>query len=119
MAARSVDEYLAGLPAEQRELLQSLRERIASLVPEAAEAISYGMPAFKLDARFLVSYAGWKAHCSLYPLTDTFMASNADGIEPFDRTKGSIHFTPQKPLPDRVIDDLIRARVADVGSGER
>jgi uncharacterized protein YdhG (YjbR/CyaY superfamily) len=118
MVARSVDEYLAGLPADQRELLQGLRERIARLVPEATQAISYGMPAFKLDGRFLLSYAGWKAHCSLYPLTDAFAASHADEIAPFDRTKGSIHFTPQKPLPDRVLDDLILARVADVRSGE-
>lgn len=114
MVARSVDEYLADLPADQRQLLQGLRERIARLVPEATQAISYGMPAFKLDGKFLLSYAGWKSHCSLYPLTDSFMASHADEIEPFDRTKGSLHFTPQKPLPDRVLDDLILARVADV-----
>ena len=119
MAAGSVDEYMAGLPADQRQLLQGLRERIARLVPDATEAISYGMPAFKLDGRFLVSYAGWKSHCSLYPLTDSFMASHADEIEPFDRTKGSIHFTPQRPLPDRVIDDLVLARVDDLRSGER
>jgi uncharacterized protein YdhG (YjbR/CyaY superfamily) len=119
VVAGSVDEYLAGLPGDQRQLLAGLRARIARLVPEATEAISYGMPAFKLDGRFLVSYAGWKAHCSLYPLTDSFMASHADEIAGFDRTKGSIHFTPQKPLPDRVIDDLIAARVADLRSGER
>lgn len=118
MVAGSVDAYLAGLPADQRQLLQGLRERIARLVPEATEAISYGMPAFKLDGRFLVSYAGWKSHCSLYPLTDSFMASHEDEIAPFDRTKGSIHFTPQKPLPDRVIDDLVLARVGDLRSGD-
>ena len=119
MAPTTVDDYLASLPADQRELLQGLRERIARLVPGATETISYGMPAFKVDGRFLVSYAGWKAHCSLYPLTDTFLASHAAEIEGFDRTKGSIHFTPQKRLPDRVLDELIRARVADLASGER
>jgi uncharacterized protein YdhG (YjbR/CyaY superfamily) len=119
MVAESVDEYMAGLPADQRQLLQGLRERIATLVPEATQAISYGMPAFKLDGRFLLSYAGWRSHCSLYPLTDSFMASHVGEIEPFDRTKGSLHFTPQKPLPDRVLDDLILARVDDLRSGGR
>jgi uncharacterized protein YdhG (YjbR/CyaY superfamily) len=119
MVAGSVDEYLAGLPADQRQLLQGIRERIARLVPEATQVISYGMPAFKLDGRFLLSYAGWKSHCSLYPLTDSFLVSHADEIASFDRTRGSIHFTPQKPLPDRVLDDLVLARVADLGSGER
>lgn len=119
MVAGSVDEYLEALAPDQRQLLQGLRERIATLVPDATQAISYGMPAFKLDGRFLLSYAGWKSHCSLYPLTDSFMAAHADEIEPFDRTKGSIHFTPDKPLPGRVVDDLILARVDDLRSGER
>jgi uncharacterized protein YdhG (YjbR/CyaY superfamily) len=47
------------------------------------------------------------------------MASHAAEIEGYDRTKGSIHFTPAKPLPPAVLDDLIRARVADLGSGDR
>ena len=119
VAPRTVDDYLEGLPADQRELLQGLRERIARLVPAATETISYGMPAFKLDGRFLVSYAGWKAHCSLYPLTDSFMASHGAEIEGFDRTRGSIHFTPQNRLPDPVLDDLIQARVADLEAGGR
>jgi uncharacterized protein YdhG (YjbR/CyaY superfamily) len=114
-----VDAYLAGLPAEQRDLLQALRARIAGLVPDATETISYGMPALKLGGRFLVSYAGWKAHCSLYPLTDSFMASHASGIAGFDRTKGSIHFTSAHPLPDDLLDDLIRARVADLAADRR
>ena len=113
MAAPTVDEYLADLPPEQRDLLQGLRERIARLVPDATETISYGMPAFKLGGRFLL------AHCSIYPLTDTFLASHRADLEGFDRTKGSIHFTPQQRLPDPVLDDLIRARVADLAEGGR
>jgi uncharacterized protein YdhG (YjbR/CyaY superfamily) len=114
-----VDAYLAGLPAEQRDQLGGVRERIRALVPEAQETISYGMPAFKLDGRFLLSYAGWKAHCSLYPLTDAFLATHRDRLQTFDRTKGSIHFTPTSPLPDDVLDDLITARVADLREGGR
>jgi uncharacterized protein YdhG (YjbR/CyaY superfamily) len=117
VADTAVDAYLAELPADQRELLQGVRRRIAALVPAATETISYGMPAFTLDGRFLVSYAGWKKHCSLYPLTDSFMASHAAAIDGFDRTKGSIHFTASRPLPPTVLDDLIRARVADLETG--
>jgi uncharacterized protein YdhG (YjbR/CyaY superfamily) len=117
VAPRTVDEYFAALPAEQRELLQGVRERIASLVPSATETISYGMPAFRLDGRFLVSYACWKQHCSVYPLTDSFMATHAAEIDGFERTKGSLHFTPRQPLPQAVLDDLIRARVADLDAG--
>lgn len=109
-----VDAYLAALPTDQRQLLEDVRATVRRLVPDAEETISYDMPAFKLDGRFLVSYAGWKRHCSLYPLTDSFLAAHATAIEGFGRTKGSIHFTAARPLPSDVLDELIRARVADV-----
>jgi uncharacterized protein YdhG (YjbR/CyaY superfamily) len=113
-----VDAYLAKLPADQREMLQHLRARIALAAPEAIETISYGMPAFKQAGRFLVSYAGWKAHGSIYPLTDSFLEAHQDQLRGFGRTKGSLHFTPQAPLPDALLDDLVRARLADLGADQ-
>ncbi len=114
-----VDAYLSTLPADQREALERVRSHIARLVPDAVETISYDMPAFKLDGRFLVSYAGWKSHCSIYPLTDTFLAANEEALDGYGRTKGSLHFTPQAPLPDALVEDLVRARVADLEGGGR
>jgi uncharacterized protein YdhG (YjbR/CyaY superfamily) len=114
-----VDAYLATLPADQRELLQRLRAQIARVVPRAVETISYAMPAYKLDGRFLVSFAGWKTHCSIYPLTDSFMESHATALEGHERTKGSLHFTPEAPLSEALVEDLLRARVADLEGGGR
>jgi uncharacterized protein YdhG (YjbR/CyaY superfamily) len=112
-----IDEYLAALPADQRDALQLLRAQIARAAPDAVETISYGMPTFKLGRHFLVSFAGWKAHCSLYPLTDTFLGAHADELDGYERTKGSVHFTPARPLPERVVDQLIKARVRDLEAG--
>jgi uncharacterized protein YdhG (YjbR/CyaY superfamily) len=112
-----VDAYLATLPPAQREALQRVREAVARVVPDAVETISYGMPAFKLNGRFLVSFAGWKAHCSIYPLTDTFLEAHADELKGYQRTKGSLHFTPEAPLPDALVDGLVLARRADVEGG--
>lgn len=102
-----VDAYLEGLPTDQRALLQHLREVVAAAVPDAEETISYGMPAFRRGKRFLMSYAAWKRHCSIYPLTDTFLAAHRAQLEGFDRTKGSLHFTPERPLPDALIRELV------------
>jgi uncharacterized protein YdhG (YjbR/CyaY superfamily) len=110
----SIDAYLATLPADQRTVLERLRSRVAHLVPNAAETISYGMPAFTLNGHFLVSFAGWKSHCSIYPLTESFMAAHGDAVKGYGRTKGSLHFTPEKPLPDAVVDALVNARLADL-----
>lgn len=112
-----IDAYLTTLPANQREALQRLRAQVARTVPDAVETISYGMPAFKLDGRLLVSFAGWKAHCSIYPLTDTFLQAHAAELKGYERTKGSVHFTPEAPLPVALVRALVRARLADLEAG--
>jgi uncharacterized protein YdhG (YjbR/CyaY superfamily) len=110
----SVDAYLATLPAEQRAALERLRGQVARLVPDAIETISYGMPTFKLGDRALLWYAGWKAHCSVYPLTDSFSAAHMDALKGYRRTRGSLHFTPDNPLPESLLAELVSARLADL-----
>jgi len=112
-----IDAYLAALPADQRELLQRVRGQIARLLPDASETISYGMPAFALDGRAIVWYAGWKKHCAIYPLTDSFLKAHAGELEGYGRTRGSLHFTPQQPLPEATVEQLVRDRLADVEAG--
>jgi uncharacterized protein YdhG (YjbR/CyaY superfamily) len=114
-----VDAYLAALPVEQRELLQALRDHVKTLAPQAVETISYAMPAFKLGKRFMVSYAGWKQHCSIYPIHDELLDRYVDALRDNARTKGSLHFSAAHPLPDGLLDELIRARVVTIEAGGR
>jgi uncharacterized protein YdhG (YjbR/CyaY superfamily) len=111
-----IDAYLAGLPAEQRRVLQSLRAQVIGLVPDAVETMSYGMPVFKLGGQPLLWFAGWKAHCSIYPLTDSFLAAHVDELSGYRRTKGSLHFTHDAPLPESLVEELVRAREADLAA---
>lgn len=83
-------------------------------MPDAVETISYGMPAFKLHGRALLWFAAWKAHCSIYPLTDTFLEAHAEELRGYRRTKGSLHFTPEAPLPDALVESLVRERLANL-----
>ena len=77
------------------------------------------MPAVKLGTRFLVSYAGWKRHSSIYPMRDDVLARHADLLAGYTTTKGSLHFSPKQPLPDAVLEDLIRTRIAEIEAGGR
>lgn len=107
-----VDAYLASLPDEQRELLQALRTRVAALVPEARETIAYAIPGFRLNDRLLLSYAGWKHHCSLYPIHEDVLANYRVALKGYGTTKGSLHFSRAQPLPDGLLDDLVHTLVA-------
>jgi uncharacterized protein YdhG (YjbR/CyaY superfamily) len=109
-----VDAYIASRPPEQQDMLQRLRDDVARLAPDAVETISYDMPAFKLEGRFLLSFAGWKRHCTVYPINDGLLTRHAAVLEGYTSTKGGLHFTAAKPLPAALVDDLVRGRIDDV-----
>src|ERR1700720_1221176 len=110
-APKNVDEYLAGVPEPARGTLNKMGAAIRSAVPpEATEAISYGMPAFKHKG-VLVWFAAFSNHCSLFPTASVIEAFKND-LKGFSTSKGTIHFPMDKPLPIALIKKLVKARVA-------
>ncbi len=109
----SVDEYLTGLPEQQRAALEKLRNTIRAAAPDATETISYQMPAFKLDGRFLVSYAAFKDHCSLFPGA-AVPGELADAVKPFVAGKGTLRFTPEKPIPAALVKKVVKTRMREI-----
>src|SRR5213080_3109566 len=103
MAATSVDGYLRALPEAQRAALEKLRKTIRAAAPEATETISYQMPAFKDHGRFLVSYAAFKDHCSLFPASKAVMEALGEELKPYFTGKGTIRFHADKPLPAALV----------------
>ena len=110
-----IDTYLSGLPDDQREILTKLRADIARLAPDAVETMAYGMPAYRLGGKFFLSFAGWKRHCSIYPINDDLLARHAATVGSYGHTKGGLHFSKERPLPDELLEDLIRDRTGQIG----
>jgi uncharacterized protein YdhG (YjbR/CyaY superfamily) len=108
-----VDAYLAALPDASRAALEKLRATIRSAAPEATEQISYQMPAFKDQGRFLVSYAAFTDHCSLFPANDAVREACGDALTPYLSGKGTIRFTVEKPLPAALVKKVVKARLAE------
>ncbi|HXJ62820.1 MAG TPA: DUF1801 domain-containing protein [Actinomycetota bacterium] len=113
-----VDAYLAALPDDQRALLAKLRETIRAAAPSAVETISYQMPAFKLHGRFLVSYAGFSDHCSLFPASGQVLDEHGDAVKAFRTGKGTLQFTVDHPIPITLVRKIVKTRVAEVEAAE-
>jgi uncharacterized protein YdhG (YjbR/CyaY superfamily) len=109
----SVEDYLAALPAESRAALEKLRRTIKAAAPEATETISYQMPAFKDHGRFLVSYAAFKDHCSLFPASNAVTEALGEELKPYLSGKGTIRFHPDKPLPATLVKRIVKARLEE------
>ena len=112
-ATAQIDATLAALPADQRTALQSLRRTIAAAAPSAEETISYGMPAFRYRGRALVYYAAFKAHCSFFPGAE-LIESYRDELAGFATSKGTLQFTPERPIPGDLVERIVRERMAQI-----
>ena len=113
-ATAEIDARLAALPANQRAVLQALRETIAAAAPEAVETISYDLPAFRYHGRALVAYLGAKRHCSLFPMGPEIIEAEQDELAAFDTNKGIIRFTVDHPLPPHLVTRIVQARIAQI-----
>jgi uncharacterized protein YdhG (YjbR/CyaY superfamily) len=108
--ARTIDEYLSALSADKRDALQAVRRTVRSVAPAAEECISYGMPAFRLNG-MLVGFAAHANHCALYAWNATTIAEFTDELKEFDASKGTVRFTPDKPLPEALVRHLVEAKI--------
>jgi uncharacterized protein YdhG (YjbR/CyaY superfamily) len=108
---KTIDDYLSPLSADKRAALQALRETIRSTAPDAEECISYQIPAFRLNG-MLVGFAAHASHCALYAWNGTTVAAFAEELKDYDTSKGTIRFTPDKPLPEALVRHLVQAKVA-------
>ena len=109
----SVDDYLAGLPNERRAAMEELRQTIRAAAPEATETIAYEMPALRTDGQFLVSYAAYKNHHSLFPASEAVIEALGVELTPYLRGKGTISFPADIALPLDLVTRIVKVRVAE------
>jgi uncharacterized protein YdhG (YjbR/CyaY superfamily) len=110
---RTIDEFLAGVPAGQRVVLEKLRQTIRAAAPGAEECISYGLAAFRLNGRALVAFGAWAKHCAFYPMSSVTTFALREELRNFETSKGTIRFTVDRPLPAALVRKLVKARMAE------
>jgi uncharacterized protein YdhG (YjbR/CyaY superfamily) len=114
----SVEDYLAALPEDRRAAVQELRRAIQAAAPEATETIAYQMPAFRTDGRFLVSYAAYKAHYSLFPASGAVVEALGEEVKPYLSGKGTLRFPADQPMPVATVTKIVKIRLAETAAGQ-
>ena len=110
-----VDAYIAKQPGEAQPVLQRVRRIIRKALPEGEETISYQIPSYKLGGQYVVYFAGWKEHWSLYPVTEPVRAKLGSELASYELSKGTVRFPLAEPVPAKLVERIVRelARVAE------
>ena len=107
----TIDTYIAGFPEDVQAILQQIRQTIHETAPEATEAISYGMPTFKLNGN-LVHFGAFKSHIGFYPVPSG-MAAFEKELPAYKQGKGSVQFPLNQPMPLDLIRRIVEFRVQE------
>ena len=113
----AVDAYLDALPAPQQSALHALRVILKARLPDHLEVISYAMPGFRQPGQkgqMVAGYAAFKVNCGYYPHSGQIIGQFPALTTGFKTTAGAISFTPDHPLPEALILQLIDARLAEI-----
>jgi uncharacterized protein YdhG (YjbR/CyaY superfamily) len=108
----SIDEYIASFPEEVQKILEELRSTIRAAAPDAKEKISYQIPTFELNGRNLIHFAAWKKHIGMYPIPSGSEAFEKE-LSQYADGKGTLKFPLDKPLPLKLICEIVQFRIAD------
>lgn len=105
---KDIDDYINKFPNDIQEKLQEIRKVIHNCVPEATEAISWGMPTFKLNGN-LIHFAAFKKHIGLYPGVSPIIEFEKE-LANYKTSKGAIQLPLDKPIPFDLIKKIVKFR---------
>ena len=115
MAPQDIDTYLDTVGEPERTTLEELRRSILAIIPDAEQCISYGMPAFKVRGKTVAGFAAFKSHLSYLPHSGSVLDKLHGDLAGYQRTKGSLHFAIDEPLPPGLVNKLVSTRMQELG----
>ncbi len=101
----TIEEYIDAFHAETRVVLNEIHSTIGGVMPEAEETISYRIPTFKIDGRYVVYFAGFAKHVSVYPVLDD-MGDLEESIARYRSGRGTLKFPLNEPVPYHLIGEV-------------
>lgn len=112
---KTIDEYHKAFPADMQKRMQTIRELVHKIAPEAEEVISYQIPAFKIGPKFhLIYYCAFPKHLTLSsPWSEAFLKEFETDLKGMKVSRSAIQLPHDKPLPDDLIKRILKFRKAE------
>jgi len=108
----TIDEYIGAQPRDVQPVLERVRAIIRKLLPKAEETISYGVPTYKQHGTYVVYFAGFKEHYSLFPVTEPIVAAYKGDLTRYKASKGTLRFSYTEPVPVKLIQGVVKVLAA-------
>lgn len=108
----NIDEYITGFPKTTQKILKQVRATIKKAAPAAQEKISYGIPTFTLNDCYLIYFAGFKNHISLYPAPRSNEIFKKE-LSAYKGGKGTVQFPLDKPMPLHLITRIVKFKIKE------
>ncbi|HSB92423.1 MAG TPA: DUF1801 domain-containing protein [Flavitalea sp.] len=105
----TIDQYIAAFPSPVQKILSSIRTTIRKTVPQAEEAVKYGIPTFVLGGN-LIHFAAFKNHIGIYP-GPAGISAFAKELSKYQTSKGTIQLPIDEPIPMELIKRIVQFRV--------
>ncbi len=110
----SVDDYIARQPEAAQPVLERVRGAIRKALPKAEEVISYKIPAYKVNGRIALFFAGWSDYYSIYPVNDRLIKAFNGELDQYRAGKGTLRFPLSKRVPVTLIQRVAKFRANEV-----
>jgi uncharacterized protein YdhG (YjbR/CyaY superfamily) len=112
---KSVDEYIESFDGLAKKRVTEMRAVVRKKLPDAEERISYNIPAYFMDKKLIIYFAGFKSHISMYPGRTNSDAYNTLAAK-YAHGKSTARFSHSEPLPIKIIDKFITVRLKELSN---
>ena len=113
-AQKQIERYLSQQPEPHQSTLRTLRAMLQKILPGATEQMSYGMPAFLVQGKGVVAYAGFKEHCSYFPMSGSVLPQIKRELSRYSTNKGTLRFSADHTLPLSLVKKLVKVRLTEI-----
>jgi uncharacterized protein YdhG (YjbR/CyaY superfamily) len=110
--------YLDTLDPGARSAVEAMRDRVAAVIPEPGQRLSYRVVGLTCRGKALVYLAGWSEHVAMYPVPSAAADPDLDAaVRPYRASKGTLRFPLDEPVPLDLVERVAIAWVAQRGLG--